>query len=142
MVLSLVIIPKKTHLHSFTFSFIVAKVWLIFGLALEDKLDWVNHVLKDIKPWAMVGGFSMGPCCHNVSTFYEYKSELVSNSLFVLIAWVAVWMTLGVVYFINKFISKIEVVVQYVNYFAVTIHLVLGFHIFYSSLNSIYHYSI
>ncbi len=74
LIVSLIAIPKKTHLHSFTLSFIIAKVWLIFGLALEGKLDWTSHILKCVKNFAMIGGESMGDCCHNLSTFYNYKT--------------------------------------------------------------------
>ncbi len=74
MIRSLIVVPKKTHLHSFTFSFIVGKVWLIFGLSLENKLDWVNYVLNDIKGFAFIGGISMGSCCRSVSSFYGYSS--------------------------------------------------------------------
>jgi hypothetical protein len=142
LAVSLFIFPTKTHLHSFTFSFIVAKVWLMFGLALEDKLDWVNFVLQDIKGFALIGGVSMGDCCHKMSTFYEYSSELVGNSLWVILTWVAVWLFLGLIHFVNRFITKIPGLVQYSNYFGLTTHLVLSFHIFYASLNSLYHYSI
>jgi len=31
-------------------------------------------VLQDIKGFAMIGGVSMGGCCQNISTFYEYSS--------------------------------------------------------------------
>ena len=142
LAVSLFVFPTKTHLHSFTFSFIVAKVWLMLGLALEEKLDWVNFVLQDIKGFALIGGVSMGECCHKMSTFYEYSSELVSNSLWVILAWVAVWLFLGLIHFVNRFITKIPGLVQYSNYFGLTTHLVLSFHIFYASLNSLYHYSI
>jgi hypothetical protein len=112
LAVSLFIFPTKTHLHSVTFSFIVAKVWLMFGLGLEGKLDWVNFVLQDVKGLAMIGGVSMGNCCHKVSTFYDYSSELVSNSLWVMAAWGVVWLFLGVVYFVNRFIKKVPGLVQ------------------------------
>jgi hypothetical protein len=142
LAVSLIIFPTKTHLHSVTFSFIIAKIWLMFGLGLEEKLDWVNFVLRDIKGFALIGGVSMGECCHKVSTFYDYSSELVGNSLWVMVAWVAVWLSLGVVYFVNRFVRKVPGLVQYSNYYALTVHLILSFHIFYASLNSLYNYSI
>ncbi len=84
----------------------------MFGLGLEGKLDWVNFVLQDVKGLAMIGGVSMGNCCHKVSTFYDYSSELVSNSLWVMAAWGVVWLFLGVVYFVNRFIKKVPGLVQ------------------------------
>jgi hypothetical protein len=90
----------------------------------------------------MIGGISAGNCCYNVSDFYNYKSELISNSLFVLIAWASTWVIEGFLIFVNKYVSKIPEILEYSNYFTVTIHLTLIFHIFYSSINSLYHYTI
>lgn len=102
----------------------------------------MNFVLKDLKQMAMVGGVEMGGCCHSISAFYQYTSEIVSNSLYVLVAWAAVWVLLGVINFVHRFIADIQTGVQYANYFALSIHLILSFHIFYSSMNALYHFSI
>jgi len=142
LILSLMAVSKKMHLHSFTFTVIVAKVWLTFGLTLEDKLDWVNTVLQDIKPFAMIGGISLGKCCTNQSSFYEHSSEFLSNSLYILILWIISWIFCGILYTINKFCTTIYRPVEYLNYFTMTIHLLLIFPMFYSSLNVLYNYSI
>lgn len=91
---------------------------------------------------SMFGGFSLGNCCKKINEFYNFSSELISNSFFILLALIIVWILVGISYLVFKyFIKKIEIW-NYAKYFALTAHILLIFPIFYTSLNALNFYSL
>lgn len=49
---------KKMHLHGLSFIHIPAKIYLIFGLAIGNRTDWINYLLKEIKLFGLIDGIS------------------------------------------------------------------------------------
>jgi hypothetical protein len=57
-------------LHLLSFTYIPAKIFLIFGFAISTKTDWINYLLKDLKYTGLIGGITLGECCDNLNVFY------------------------------------------------------------------------
>ena len=63
LILSFVLVPKKMHLHSLTFVYIPAQIFITFGVIDEMYTDWVKYTLQNCSNSAMIGGFTFGQCC-------------------------------------------------------------------------------
>ena len=109
-------------------------------------MDWLNYVLEDLKISSFIGGVSIsnGECCTDISDFYDYSTELTQNSMFVIALWILSLITGAVIrgikfYWIeNKVIKEL---LEYSNYFMVTVHLGFGFHVIFASVNALFRYS-
>ena len=60
LVLCLMIIPRKMHLHSVTLIQYPAIIFISAGLLLENESDFVKSTLASLKPLAFIGGISIG----------------------------------------------------------------------------------
>lgn len=69
LVLALILVPKKMHLHSLTIGIIPALLFIIFGLSMESIADWDKYIMQGCKYGALVGGVSFGACCTTISNY-------------------------------------------------------------------------
>ena len=65
----------------------------------------------------------------------------MGNSLFVIILWIVCWLAEGLLLAYNKYIDKIPFVLSYSNYYTVTVHLLVSFHITYAAINALFNYT-
>ena len=70
LVLCLVLVPKKMHLHAVTVSYLPAQIFITYGIAADGYTDWIKFTLENVKKTALFGGVSFGECCTSQSTFY------------------------------------------------------------------------
>lgn len=60
LVLTLILVPKRTHLHSLTLISLPAQLFLTYAILPSSYTDWIQYTLKNISSTALVGGFSFG----------------------------------------------------------------------------------
>ena len=63
LVLSVVLVPKRMHLHALSSAYLPALLYIGFGILPANYTDWVQFTLQDMGVQAMIGGVSLGTCC-------------------------------------------------------------------------------
>ena len=77
LVLCLILIPRRTHLHSLTLVYLPAQLFLTFCLLPSAYTDWLQFTLQNLARTALVGGFSLGQCCQSLYPSFSITSEIV-----------------------------------------------------------------
>lgn len=67
LVLAVIIVPKRMHLHALSLGYIPSLIYLGMGVTPANYTDWVQFTLKELKVMAMVGGTSFGQCCQSLN---------------------------------------------------------------------------
>ena len=62
------------HLHSISFVYIPAQIFIVYCLVASRYTDWVQYSLQFMNRAAMLGGFSMGQCCQSTYSTYSLTS--------------------------------------------------------------------
>lgn len=70
LVLCMVLVPKKMHLHAVTLAYLPAQIFITYGIVADGYTDWIKFSLENVKKTALFGGVSFGDCCTSQSTFY------------------------------------------------------------------------
>ena len=60
LVLCLILVPKRMHLHSLTLIYVPAQMYITYGLIPSSETDWIQYCTSTLKNAALIGGFSMG----------------------------------------------------------------------------------
>jgi hypothetical protein len=103
LVLSLILVPKKMHLHALTVIYLPAQIFLSYGLVADDYTDWIKYTIQNTSYSALIGGFSYGNCCTTQSTYFNMTSELMAMSGIVFFVMLFSWLLLA---FLNYFHSR------------------------------------
>ena len=136
-----VLIPKKMHLHALSVLCLPAQILVMFGLCATGKSDWLQYTLGYIWRAAMIGGWSAGSCCDDVSEDHNITSEIVATVGLALAVMVAGWVILALFAWLQRGCCK-GMNLKGLAYFVLTITLGLFFPVAYAALNALYHYSL
>jgi hypothetical protein len=130
------------HLHSLTFIYLPAQIFITYGLVADPFTDWIKFSLQNMMSSALIGGFSFGECCTNQSTFYHLTSEITTMSGIVFVVLLFSWIFYGFLEYFHSKCMNIDGTLKNVRYFTITLNLGIIFTIIYSSMNSLYHYTL
>lgn len=142
LVLSFILVPKKMHLHALTVVYLPAQIFIAFGLVADSYTDWIKFSVSNLTYSALIGGFSFGKCCTTQSTYFNLSSELMSLSAIVLFVLLLSWGLFGLTQYFDSRCLKIESTLKTISYFIFTITFALLFTIIFSSVNTLYHFTL
>jgi hypothetical protein len=74
LVLALIIVPKRMHLHSLSFVYLPAQIYVTYCLNTSKLTDWIQFTLQFMNRAGMLGGFGMGQCCQSTYSSYGLTS--------------------------------------------------------------------
>ena len=77
LVLSFIIVPKRMHLHTLSFVYIPAQIYVAYCLTASKLTDWIQYTLQFMNRAGMFGGFGMGRCCQSTYSAYGLTSEIM-----------------------------------------------------------------
>ena len=60
VILCLILVPKRMHLHAVTMIYIPAQIYITYNILPAVYTDWIQNTLQDISRAALFGGYSMG----------------------------------------------------------------------------------
>lgn len=105
LVMSVIVVPGKGALHSFSLSWIVPYIYLTYFHATSYTNEWTSSIVSSIARPSLKGGFSLGDCCDSDS-FKETTSELLNNIGFLVVAVIGGWLVFGIAKIVDKYLTK------------------------------------
>lgn len=134
--------PKRMYFNIFTFSYIPAEIYIVFGVACEPITDWIKASLQNSSYPALIYGFNIYECCQ-VSDFLGYSTKISVNSGVVIICQFVLWAIYGILVLVSRNFCPINPKINmFFRYFIITLQFCVLFHLVYSAINSLYNSSL